>query len=628
MQDRFERNNSIALLGFLLERLPKRFIDINLLRMSQELVNEANILIDKTLLNLIYEHLIFDFRIWNKADYEIRIGHVQYISTIVKDDKKYFRKMYGIQFFLDVIKTYFGKLENLGSSNNADTSSSMNDEDLRNLRNSFFGLIKYYAQKEIKVNEINALVSFLSTTKNVLFQNDLLDMLIAIIESPNASDQIYLLLFEPHMADGLYGLLTLPDLDHEVQRKLIKLIRILLKSKKVYDKSKLRLKLEDCGGYAGLISKIISEFTFYYQNVNRIKFNEHLVIDLLQNFLLDEATLTNYDSLWNIVSLLANQSTPLISDMDVLIKARLKLCEIIIGFLFTNLNSIKLLTKTPAWQDLVCQLLCLERKDPANNREAQQLPQVLVSSDDPCLKGNNYVEEMTVGNEAIDEDDATEVDDGDENAMLLHEDEVEWNPSILECDGKKNNLLKKLLSKSDYSLVTSTPSSQNTRVQSIENDSGDKEQKLMKKLKYNNKSTSSLVRKDSDAGKKEVSKDKMVKMNSMHGLHKQKRINNDSIYDGIGDLSGIQAFSTNKVYSLDLESEDGISKFKSNDSNSVPDAHFNRQTNESDAVELFEKLLYLIFKLLWEGVSGSNEEAWKVRVILLLGYSSLSLTNC
>ena len=30
---------------------------------------------------------------------------------------------------------------------------------------------------------------------------------------------------------------------------------------------------------------------------------------------------------------------------------------------------------------------------------------------------------------------------------------------------------------------------------------------------------------------------------------------------------------------------------------------------------LFEKLVDLIFKLIWDGVSGSNEEAWKVKLI-------------
>lgn len=35
------------------------------------------------------------------------VGHIQYLSTIIKDDKKYFRKKYGVQFLLDVINAYY-----------------------------------------------------------------------------------------------------------------------------------------------------------------------------------------------------------------------------------------------------------------------------------------------------------------------------------------------------------------------------------------------------------------------------------------------------------------------------------------------------------------------------------------
>ena len=34
-------------------------------------------------------------------------GHIQYLSTIIKDDRKHFRKKYGVQYFLDIIRTYY-----------------------------------------------------------------------------------------------------------------------------------------------------------------------------------------------------------------------------------------------------------------------------------------------------------------------------------------------------------------------------------------------------------------------------------------------------------------------------------------------------------------------------------------
>ena len=34
-------------------------------------------------------------------------GHIQFINTIVKDDRKYFRKTYGVQFVLDTIRSFY-----------------------------------------------------------------------------------------------------------------------------------------------------------------------------------------------------------------------------------------------------------------------------------------------------------------------------------------------------------------------------------------------------------------------------------------------------------------------------------------------------------------------------------------
>ena len=251
----------------------------------------------------------------------------------------------------------------------------MNEEDLRNLRNSFFGLIKYYAQKEIKIHELNAIVSFLATTRNTLFQNDLLDMLISLLESPNlSSDQLYLLLFEPNVADGFYALIAQADLVDSVQHKLLKLVRLLLRTKKVYEKSKSRMRLDDCGSYAGLVTKFISEYSAARLLPNSSAqssptFSEQLVIDLLENFLLDEATLTSYDNMWHILSLL---TITVFGDTDHLIKARIIVCELLIGFLDGNVNAVRLLTKSPGWQDVLCQLFCVEKKKSSKQNGDEQ----------------------------------------------------------------------------------------------------------------------------------------------------------------------------------------------------------------------------------------------------------------
>lgn len=80
-------------------------------------------------------------------------GHVQYISTVIKDDRRYFRKKYGVQFLLDVIRQYHSASEVLSS------------DDSKTICMSLLGLVKYYIQKEPNFKEIAAILGFLSSVK-------------------------------------------------------------------------------------------------------------------------------------------------------------------------------------------------------------------------------------------------------------------------------------------------------------------------------------------------------------------------------------------------------------------------------------------------------------------------------
>lgn len=679
MQDRIERNNGIPLLSFLLQRLPRRFIDINLLRICQEFVNETINLNDKSLLNSIYEHLIFDFRVWNKADYEIRIGHIQYISTKIKDDKKYFRKKYGIQFFLDVIKTYFGSsYKKPIEPNETQRAQNMNDEDLRNLRNSFFGLIKYYAQKEIKINELNSMISFLSQTKNQVFQNDLLDMLISLLEAPNlSSDQLYLLLFEPNMADGLYSLLITQNSSEnpnttdvsQIQKKILKVIRILLKTKKVYDKNKSRLRLDDCGGYAGLISKLTSEFytspsmsNFASKNYKN-NYHQDLVLDLLENFLIEEQSLINYDNLWHILSLLTlswsslnnptNSTSPnsgklsntSLDELLSIIKLRIKVCEMIIGILFSttttstsSTNPIKLLTKAPAWQDIICQLLCIERKLVKSESEQKLQPPIIIetkvgdSSDKGLLSqiGQTEMQEEDVndGQRTVDDDDWENLDLKEMNSNEMN------NSNTVENANKENN--------DSLSLFTSTPSNKIIKFDMDPSDDNKFDTNKHKAIK-NSKSLLLLTAQNnlSRLGKSKPNEDEENKELDQ-GDNAKGSLSYLASSLGVMDMSSDPTHdgekNTSKENKLESSSDAGNGmgcRVDFSDVTELSNNQFNKQVkissqvdesnlqtilgdtifnlvNTNEANELCEKVLYLIFRLLWDGIPGSNEEAWKV----------------
>jgi len=52
----------------------------------------------------------------------------------------------------------------------------------------------------------------------------LLDFIISLMDPPSKKDQIYLLLFEPGMAELLYVLLTKKEYSAELKEKILKVI--------------------------------------------------------------------------------------------------------------------------------------------------------------------------------------------------------------------------------------------------------------------------------------------------------------------------------------------------------------------------------------------------------------------
>lgn len=247
---------------------------------------------------------------------------------------------------------------------------------------SCFGLIKYYISKEVRIAELQSLLSFLALPQTAQIQSEALDLLLALLEpKPHqpVSDQLILLLFEPNVADHLYALLAQPELSHPTQHKLLKLIRLLLATNKVYDKSKARMRLDDSGGYAGLVSKLQSQHGQHLGN------NAQLALHLIDNFLLDNAaTMTNYDGLWHIVSLLTLAVSPrLADDQPALIAARIKCLERLINFVFVNSSVVKVLVKSMAWQDVACQLFCMSELSKCSVKQQQQ-PEIVVSSETFC----------------------------------------------------------------------------------------------------------------------------------------------------------------------------------------------------------------------------------------------------
>lgn len=108
-------------------------LDMSTLMASQILMEQVASEGSGLLLHLLYQHLLFDFRIWSNSDFAVRLGgtggawgflpiltslhshshllptgHIQYLGNVVKDHKQRIRKKYGVQYVLDSIRTFYG----------------------------------------------------------------------------------------------------------------------------------------------------------------------------------------------------------------------------------------------------------------------------------------------------------------------------------------------------------------------------------------------------------------------------------------------------------------------------------------------------------------------------------------
>ncbi|XP_026479667.1 neurobeachin-like protein 1 [Ctenocephalides felis] len=98
-QEQLLQNEGIPIIGALLLQCDSSLIDVNVLMAVQLLIESCKANENSVLLKTFYQMVVFNFKIWSRSAFHIRIGHIQYISTIIKEDRKYFRKKFGIQFF-------------------------------------------------------------------------------------------------------------------------------------------------------------------------------------------------------------------------------------------------------------------------------------------------------------------------------------------------------------------------------------------------------------------------------------------------------------------------------------------------------------------------------------------------
>jgi hypothetical protein len=244
--EQMTKHYNIELLGQYLNHISSFFVDQQLLIAIQQLIecsrlNESPDLLTKQLI----QYILLDFGLWNKAKFSVRISHLQYVAAVIKDERKYYRTKFGVQFFLDILKQYFNSIEE-------------DFDEQKQLRSAVYGIIKYYVQRHIRIEELNSLLSSISTlsTLNDVITQELLEFILTLIDPPSVStDTTIGLLCEPNMTENLYALLTINILSSKTKEIVLKIIKYLIASKRVPQQVRTQLRLETNQiGFGGIIS--------------------------------------------------------------------------------------------------------------------------------------------------------------------------------------------------------------------------------------------------------------------------------------------------------------------------------------------------------------------------------------
>uniref|UniRef100_A0A663DT52 Neurobeachin like 1 n=1 Tax=Aquila chrysaetos chrysaetos TaxID=223781 RepID=A0A663DT52_AQUCH len=332
-QENLIHSHGVATLGALLQKVPSNLMDVNVLMAVQLLIEQVSVEKNMQLLQQMYQHLLFDFSIWNSGDFPFRIGHIQYLSTIIKDSRRLFRKKYGVQFLLDTLRIYYGYESGCKDSDLA-------PDDLRTIRTSLYGLIKYFLSKGGTHEEIQSIVGYIAATSEEEQLCGILDVLFSLLHSSPTPDQLFLLLFEPGNADILYALLLHQRYSDRLRELVFKIVEEMLKCTKVYERSKHRMRLREVG-YSGL-GLLLNE--------------SPVAVSLIKNLLnqvLYADPAVNYKDLIAVVHLAHR------SDINV----RVVICRKVLHLLHSQMDAAQQISQQLGWQDTLIRLFLKENSE-------------------------------------------------------------------------------------------------------------------------------------------------------------------------------------------------------------------------------------------------------------------------
>ncbi|XP_055373526.1 neurobeachin-like protein 1 isoform X2 [Condylostylus longicornis] len=323
-------SKSLEAISMLLMKCDSKIFDVHALmsiHLFIESIQNQQSLSNYELLNCMHSEIAFNFAIWSRMQFQITLGHIQYLGTMIKNDRKYFRKNFGVQFVLDTIRYFYSTPDNIP------------EDDAKTIRSTLLNIIRYYLQKDINIKEVGHIISFVASTKQEQILIELLEMLLFYLKGKSCKDQMVLLLYEPNTAVLFYNIFIDKLYSDEIHSATIRIIDCLLSTSRVQLKYKQFLRLQEISGaepcslYPGLFS-FISPF----------RLNSTVLLTLIDHILLPDIDYCALIFLMHHMSL-----------CDV--SQKLEIVKKLFQNVFARHNALAKIAQQTGWQESIARLL-------------------------------------------------------------------------------------------------------------------------------------------------------------------------------------------------------------------------------------------------------------------------------
>ncbi|XP_006893098.1 PREDICTED: LOW QUALITY PROTEIN: neurobeachin-like protein 2 [Elephantulus edwardii] len=315
-----------AIIGALLRKVPSWAMDMNVLMSTQLLMEQVVAEGGGPLLYHLYQHLLFNFPLWTLSDFAVRLGHIQYMSGVVREHRQKLRKKYGVQFILDALRTHYSPQQ----------ERPLVADDVHMVQTSLRGLAREFLVRSFSTDDMQVVLSFLAACGDDGQVVGMLDLLLALLQSSPAQELLPAFLLEPGNLEVLLALLVRPKSLPQLPDRVFKILRRLQQNERLPERSRQRLRLRECG-LQGLVA-CLSEGTVSPQLCQGL-YRLCLETDCL-----------------NLPDLMAVMQLSLQADLSV----RLDICRQLFYLIYEQPDIVRLLARQTGWQDVLTRLYVLE----------------------------------------------------------------------------------------------------------------------------------------------------------------------------------------------------------------------------------------------------------------------------